>query len=896
MSFCPQPTARAVTLGRGTAGSPHASSRKGTVTVESGRALTPAEIEDALGDGRLRVIYQPCYDIRTGAMVAVEALARVADPLTGELVAPGRFLPVAEEAGLIARLDEAVLAEGARQVARWRTLPGAGGLCLAVNLSVLGLDDPTLPERFVSMVRAAGLPTDALIVELTETVLSRAGRGHEAVAAELAAAGFNVTLDDFGTGNASFEYLKRFAVHGIKVDRSFVQHLGTGADGEQLAESLVRFCLSLGVLVVCEGVEEPAQLEALRRLGCPFVQGFLLDPPLTAEEVERRLRDESPPAALATTSPSPAPSSVRPVRPSATTARGDRWVTRSLAVLLVAILVGILGSAAVVAELAEDRAADAAQDRLESVDALAAARIDAELAAIRGVVTASSRSGPVVDAVTSQDEKQINDVLDTLGSLTTAIYTTALFDADGRTLGSHPSAPELIGKSFAHRDYFHGALRSSGAYVSDVYRQATAGTPWAIAVSAAVRDADGAVQGVIIATVRLEGLQSLLDELQHQHGVDLTLIDQSGVVLASSRESIGSYTHDPHLEDPRNTAGASDLDPLWATRNVPSLDGWLLAEQPRSTALSSVRSNVGVGALLAGGLVVAGLALLVLWLHADRRRRRLTAQVQQAYQRLIGVVSTTTAPIAMCDDQGRIILANPAFAALVDVDPDQLPGRALSGWIPGLDEAVEPEAGAASTVVTTIGEVRTVEVSTQLLDDGSQQLRLHTLTDVTPHRREHERLRAQGRLDPLTGVGNRVALRETLGSVVRSETASYAVVMLDLDGFKQVNDERGHAVGDRLLVNVAQVLSSAVGPNDLVARIGGDEFVVVLRLDDARQGGELADHLRDRVQSVIDAAPWHRQIAVGVSVGMAVVGVDGEDPDALLQLADRRMYQVKRRR
>ncbi len=299
---------------------------------------------------------------------------------------------------------------------------------------------------------------------------------------------------------------------------------------------------------------------------------------------------------------------------------------------------------------------------------------------------------------------------------------------------------------------------------------------------------------------------------------------------------------------------------------------------------------------MAGLLVVAGLASLILWLHADRRRRRLDARVQEAYQRLIGVVSTTTAPIVMCDRDDRIILANPAFAALVDVDPDLLPGRELASWIPALEEVVERGSGATSAMVTTIGDVRTVEVSTQLLDDGHQVLRLHTLTDVTPHRREHERLRAQGRLDPLTGVGNRVALRETLGSVVRSETAAYAVVMLDLDGFKRINDERGHAVGDRLLVAVAEVLTAAVGPNDLVTRIGGDEFVVVLRLDDARQGGELADHLRDRVQSVVRAAEWAQQIEVGASVGMAVVGVDGDDPDALLQIADRRMYQAKRRR
>ncbi|WP_141012600.1 EAL domain-containing protein [Nocardioides sambongensis] len=505
------------------------------MTVESGRTLTPAEVESALDDGLLRVIYQPCYDIRTGAMVAVEALARVADPETGELVTPGRFLPVAEQAGLIARLDEAVLATAAARVAAWRRLPGGAELCLAVNLSVLGLDDPTLPERFLGIVWEAGLPVDALIVELTETVLSRAGRGHEAVAAELAAVGFNVTLDDFGTGNASFEYLQRFTVHGIKVDRSFVRHLGSGSADEQLAESLIRFCLSLGVLVVCEGVEEPRQLEALRRLGCPFVQGFLLDPPLAEDEIGQRLRDDRPPAVLGLEKDRPAPLAAAPAATTTPGGRGDRWVTGALAVLLVLILVGLLVYTVASSLQAEDRAASAAQDRLESIDSLAAARIESELAAIRGVVAASARSRPASAALASQDPARVEDVLATLADFSLAMSTTALLDADGTMLGVQPRIPDVVGESFDHRDYFQGALSSPGAYVSEAFRLAMPDRPWAIAVSAAVRDARGATEGVIVATVRLDGLQSLLVALHAQHGVDLALVDGRDNVLASSR-------------------------------------------------------------------------------------------------------------------------------------------------------------------------------------------------------------------------------------------------------------------------------------------------------------------------------------------------------------------------
>src|SRR5689334_10297541 len=149
------------------------------------QALTAERLARALAQGDLVVHYQPCYDLRTGDMVAVEALARLRDPDSDELVPPAAFLDVAEASGLVVHLDEMVLACAAEQVAAWRRLPAGRRLCLAVNLSPADLDDPTLPVRFREATEAAGLPMDAVIVELTETLLSQTGRGHEQVLAEL---------------------------------------------------------------------------------------------------------------------------------------------------------------------------------------------------------------------------------------------------------------------------------------------------------------------------------------------------------------------------------------------------------------------------------------------------------------------------------------------------------------------------------------------------------------------------------------------------------------------------------------------------------------------------------------------------------------------------------------
>lgn len=890
---------------------------RGHMTAESA-PLTPAEVARALGQGGVEVAYQPCWDLRTGAMVAVEALARLRHPTTGEVVGPERFLDVAEQAGLVRQLDDVVLRQATAQLGRWRRLPGAEGLCVSINLSVGGLDDATAADRFAEAAAEARIPTDAIIVELTETVLSRAGRGHEQVVAALGDLGCNVTLDDFGTGNASFEYLQRFRIAGIKVDRSFVQYLGSGGRGERLAEALLTFCLSLRVHVVAEGVETVQQLEALRRLGCPLVQGFLLSRPRSSEEVERLLRQEEAPPAELRPRPSPAPHGplgageeavpgarrVEPVRRRWASYRQGRRVTVALAVLVALLLVGLPAYAIRARSEASDRLAGSAQDRLEAVTTLAASRVNSEVDALTGVVSAYSRSDPIRSALAGEDPAAVEDALATMVATGPDIFSASLNDADGRLLAVHPQAPELVGRTFAYRDYFTGAVATPGTYVSESFQLASEGQPWVVAVSAAVRGPAGEVEGVLVATVSLERLQSELRGVLDQHGAAVTLTDSRTRILASPEGDIGAPATDPRLleetSDEAQDPGGED-EVLWAVRPVPSVGGWLLAEQTPESALgpdadNEVTGNWGIGLLSGLGLVV-----LLLWLRADLRRRRLATDVDRAHRQLTQIVTATPAPIVVSDDQDRVVLANPAFAALVGVEHvDDLLGNALAGWLPvrgGVDTAAGGTLDVqdyASTVITTVGDVRTVEVHTQVLGGDHGDLFLHTIADVTPYRREHDRLRAQGRRDPLTGVANRVALQEALAAAVQQTTVSYAVVMLDLDGFKKVNDAQGHAVGDQLLCAVADLLSASRGPNDLVARPGGDEFVVVLRLDRPDQGRLLGELLRRQVIAGLADHPDIGGSTVGVSIGVAVVGEDGHDPATLLQVADQRMYRAKR--
>jgi EAL domain-containing protein (putative c-di-GMP-specific phosphodiesterase class I) len=153
-----------------------------------------------------------------------------------------------------------------------------------VNLSVAGLDD-TLPAYVADIALHAGVPADAIVVEVTETVLSNRGEGHSAVLRALSELGCNVTMDDFGTGYSSLSHLKRFPVDGIKIDREFIWDLDGEARAARIAGAVVRLGQDLGVHVVAEGIETMSQLQALRALGCPFGQGYLFARPLSADDL-----------------------------------------------------------------------------------------------------------------------------------------------------------------------------------------------------------------------------------------------------------------------------------------------------------------------------------------------------------------------------------------------------------------------------------------------------------------------------------------------------------------------------------------------------------------------------------------------------------------------------------
>jgi diguanylate cyclase (GGDEF)-like protein/PAS domain S-box-containing protein len=241
----------------------------------------------ALKRNELIVYYQPRMRVDTGELVGVEALIRWQHPRRG-LLTPDRFIDVAEDSGLIVPMGEWVLATACAQLQAWQSTV-RNGLRMSVNVSVgqVGNGD-RLYRAVADAVSNAGLDPRLLELELTESHLMQDAADKLALLDKLGALGVGLSIDDFGTGYSSLSYLKRLPVDSIKIDGSFVRDIVTDPNDEAIIQAILAMAHSLDLLVVAEGVETPAQLEALRALHCDEYQGFLESPGLPAAEFQKR--------------------------------------------------------------------------------------------------------------------------------------------------------------------------------------------------------------------------------------------------------------------------------------------------------------------------------------------------------------------------------------------------------------------------------------------------------------------------------------------------------------------------------------------------------------------------------------------------------------------------------
>ena len=238
------------------------------------RLRLETDLRRALERDQFRLHYQPVVSLDSGRIVAVEALLRWEHPERG-LVSPGDFIHVAEDTGLITDIGRWVLEQACRQCQLWRREHGDDApQSVWVNLSVRQLAEGDLVRQVSQVLQALHFEAERLVLEVTETLLVENVETSLRALRELHALGVRVFMDDFGSGHSSLGYLDRLAIDGIKIDRTFIGHLGKGERPLQLVRTIVGLITGLGLTPIAEGVETEEQLRLLRGMGCAFAQGF----------------------------------------------------------------------------------------------------------------------------------------------------------------------------------------------------------------------------------------------------------------------------------------------------------------------------------------------------------------------------------------------------------------------------------------------------------------------------------------------------------------------------------------------------------------------------------------------------------------------------------------------
>ncbi len=246
------------------------------------RMLIEAGLRTAIQRNELSLVFQPKIDLATRRIFGAEALLRWNHPKLG-MISPSRFVPVAEEAGLVGQIGEWVLHTACRQIREWQD---AGySLQVAVNVSARQFQEYDLAELVMDIMRDTGALAKNLEIELTESAVMSDAESSIVTLERLSALGVQIAIDDFGTGYSSLSYLKRLPLDLLKIDQSFVRDISSDPDDAAIVRAIITLARSLGIKVIAEGVENEAQLAFLNAYGCQYAQGYLFGRPLTSDQL-----------------------------------------------------------------------------------------------------------------------------------------------------------------------------------------------------------------------------------------------------------------------------------------------------------------------------------------------------------------------------------------------------------------------------------------------------------------------------------------------------------------------------------------------------------------------------------------------------------------------------------
>ncbi|PKP94293.1 MAG: hypothetical protein CVT75_04540 [Alphaproteobacteria bacterium HGW-Alphaproteobacteria-14] len=252
------------------------------------------ELDDALREGQIKVYYQPKINLASDRIDSVEALVRWQHPTRG-MLPPDCFIPLIEEAGRIDDLTLAVLEQAINDMRTWCEQGLVIGV--AVNISATLLTSESFANKALALVARAGAPAHRLTFEVTESAQFEDHDQAIAVLARFWASGIRISMDDYGTGQSTLNYLKQLPLSELKIDRSFVQNAHVDQGDAMLVRSTLQLAHELGIMVVAEGVEDAACLAFLKGIGCDYAQGYFVGRPVPAENLVALVSQPAPVAA-----------------------------------------------------------------------------------------------------------------------------------------------------------------------------------------------------------------------------------------------------------------------------------------------------------------------------------------------------------------------------------------------------------------------------------------------------------------------------------------------------------------------------------------------------------------------------------------------------------------------
>lgn len=249
------------------------------------------DLRSAIERGQFELYYQPITSLENHRLIGFEALIRWNHPKKG-VIPPSKFIPLAEESGLILPIGAWVLRQACRQMSAWQSrYPSNPPLTVSVNLSKKQFAQPDLFEQVELALRESNLPPGCLQLEITESGIMENAEVAIAILERLVAMGVKIHIDDFGTGYSSLAYLHLLPIHAIKIDRSFISGEPTPGNGMEIAKTIINLAHDLKLEAIAEGVETNKQWEALRNWNCEYAQGYLIAKVLNPSQAEEFLRN-----------------------------------------------------------------------------------------------------------------------------------------------------------------------------------------------------------------------------------------------------------------------------------------------------------------------------------------------------------------------------------------------------------------------------------------------------------------------------------------------------------------------------------------------------------------------------------------------------------------------------